>query len=55
MQAGDPRGPGPVTLGVRSALLSTDPQLTERQKQVLIEIYESFRNESQPPAAWRRK
>jgi hypothetical protein len=32
---------------VRSALL-TDPQLTERQKQVLIEIYESFRNESQP-------
>ena len=26
----------------------TDPQLTERQKQVLIEIYESFRRESQP-------
>jgi transcriptional regulator with XRE-family HTH domain len=31
--------------GVRSALL-TDPQLTERQKQVLIEIYESFRREN---------
>ena len=37
----------PGDSGVRSALL-TDPQLTERQKQVLIEIYESFRNESQP-------
>ena len=36
-----------IAKGVRSALL-TDPQLTERQKQVLIEIYESFRNESQP-------
>ena len=31
--------------GVRSALLA-DPQLTERQKQVLIEIYESFRREN---------
>src|ERR1700741_2836567 len=30
--------------GVRSALLA-DPQLSERQKQVLIEIYESFRKE----------
>ena len=30
--------------GVRSALLA-DPQLSERQKQVLIEIYESFRRE----------
>jgi transcriptional regulator with XRE-family HTH domain len=36
----------PGDSGVRSALL-TDPQLTERQKQVLIEIYESFRRESQ--------
>jgi transcriptional regulator with XRE-family HTH domain len=31
--------------GVRSALLA-DPELTERQKQVLIEIYESFRREN---------
>jgi transcriptional regulator with XRE-family HTH domain len=40
----------PADSGVRSALL-TDPQLTERQKQVLIEIYESFRRESTPPTA----
>jgi transcriptional regulator with XRE-family HTH domain len=41
----------PGDSGVRSALL-TDPQLTERQKQVLIEIYESFRKESlKPPTA----
>jgi transcriptional regulator with XRE-family HTH domain len=41
----------PGDSGVRSALL-TDPHLTERQKQVLIEIYESFRKESkQPPTA----
>jgi transcriptional regulator with XRE-family HTH domain len=39
----------PADSGVRSALL-TDPHLTERQKQVLIEIYESFRRESQPSA-----
>jgi len=38
----------PGDSGVRSALL-TDPQLTERQKQVLVEIYESFRKESQKP------
>src|ERR1700731_302825 len=38
----------PGDSGVRSSLL-TDPQLTERQKQVLIEIYESFRKESQKP------
>ena len=38
----------PGDSGVRSALL-TDPQLTERQKQVLVEIYESFRRESQKP------
>jgi transcriptional regulator with XRE-family HTH domain len=37
----------PGDSGVRAALL-TDPQLTERQKQVLVEIYESFRKESQP-------
>ena len=37
----------PADSGVRSALL-TDPQLSERQKQVLIEIYESFRKENQP-------
>ena len=30
--------------GVRTAVLS-DPELTERQKQMLLEIYESFRNE----------
>jgi transcriptional regulator with XRE-family HTH domain len=35
----------PADSGVRSALL-TDPHLSERQKQVLIEIYESFRRES---------
>jgi transcriptional regulator with XRE-family HTH domain len=39
----------PGDSGVRAALL-TDPQLTERQKQVLIEIYESFRKESEPQA-----
>jgi transcriptional regulator with XRE-family HTH domain len=31
--------------GVRAAVLS-DPELTERQKQMLLEIYDSFRNES---------
>src|SRR2546425_7855705 len=30
--------------GVRAAVLA-DPELTERQKQVLLEIYESFRKE----------
>ena len=35
----------PADSGVRSALL-TDPSLSERQKQVLIEIYESFRKEN---------
>jgi transcriptional regulator with XRE-family HTH domain len=35
----------PADSGVRSALL-TDPDLSERQKQVLIEIYESFRKEN---------
>lgn len=39
----------PADSGVRSALL-TDPQLTERQKQVLLEIYESFRREAEPSA-----
>jgi transcriptional regulator with XRE-family HTH domain len=35
----------PADSGVRSALL-TDPDLSERQKQVLMEIYESFRKEN---------
>ena len=35
----------PADSGARSALLA-DPQLSERQKQVLIEIYESFRREN---------
>ena len=35
----------PADSGVRSALL-TDPELSERQKQVLLEIYESFRKEN---------
>jgi transcriptional regulator with XRE-family HTH domain len=35
----------PADSGVRSALLA-DPDLAERQKQVLIEIYESFRREN---------
>jgi transcriptional regulator with XRE-family HTH domain len=35
----------PADSGVRSALLA-DPDLAERQKQVLIEIYESFRKEN---------
>src|SRR6266568_4923152 len=40
----------PADSGVRSALLA-DPQLSERQKQVLIEIYESFRRENAATAA----
>jgi transcriptional regulator with XRE-family HTH domain len=35
----------PADTGVRSALLA-DGELSERQKQVLIEIYESFRKEN---------
>ena len=35
----------PADSGARSALLA-DPNLAERQKQVLIEIYESFRREN---------
>ena len=35
----------PSDSGVRSALLA-DPELSERQKQVLLEIYESFRKEN---------
>jgi len=34
----------PADAGVRAAVL-TDPALTERQKQILLEIYESFRGE----------
>ncbi len=44
----------PADSGVRSALLA-DPQLNERQKQVLIEIYESFRKENaaqEAPQTW---
>jgi len=40
----------PADSGVRSALLA-DPSLSERQKQVLIEIYESFRKEGGVAAA----
>jgi transcriptional regulator with XRE-family HTH domain len=40
----------PADSGVRSALLA-DPELSERQKQVLIEIYESFRKENLAAAA----
>jgi transcriptional regulator with XRE-family HTH domain len=40
----------PADSGVRSALLA-DPELSERQKQVLIEIYESFRKENVAAAA----
>ena len=40
----------PPDSGVRAAVLSA-PELTERQKQVLLEIYDSFRREAavQPP------
>jgi transcriptional regulator with XRE-family HTH domain len=40
----------PADSGVRSALLA-DPDLNERQKQVLLEIYESFRKENAALAA----
>jgi transcriptional regulator with XRE-family HTH domain len=39
----------PADSGVRSALLA-DPELSERQKQVLMEIYESFRKENSAAA-----
>jgi len=44
VQAGilDDRPPGP---GVNEAVLG-DPDLTERQKQMLLEVYESFREEN---------
>jgi transcriptional regulator with XRE-family HTH domain len=44
VQAGflEDRPPGP---GVRDAVLA-DPELTERQKQMLIEVYDSFRRET---------
>src|SRR6202522_4644374 len=38
----------PSDTGVRAAVL-TDPALTERQKQILLEIYESFRTEPAAP------
>jgi transcriptional regulator with XRE-family HTH domain len=37
----------PEGAGIRDAVLA-DPELTERQKQILIELYESFRNEAAP-------
>jgi len=37
----------PEGAGIRDAVLA-DPELTERQKQILIELYESFRNEATP-------
>src|SRR5580700_10464872 len=40
----------PADSGVRSAVLA-DPGLTERQKQILLEIYESFRTETAAPDA----
>ena len=40
----------PADSGVRSAVLA-DPGLSERQKQILLEIYESFRTESADPEA----
>jgi transcriptional regulator with XRE-family HTH domain len=40
----------PADSGVRSALMA-DPELSERQKQVLMEIYESFRRENAAAAA----
>ena len=43
----------PADSGVRSALLA-DPELSERQKQVLIEIYESFRKENTAAAEAQR-
>jgi transcriptional regulator with XRE-family HTH domain len=39
----------PEGTGVRDAVLA-DAELTERQKQVLIELYESFRKEPAAPA-----
>jgi transcriptional regulator with XRE-family HTH domain len=42
----------PADSGVRSALLA-DPELSERQKQVLLEIYESFRKENAAAAEAR--
>ena len=49
VQAGflEDRGPGSQ---VRDAVL-TDPELTERQKQMLLEVYESFRKQSAAAAA----
>jgi transcriptional regulator with XRE-family HTH domain len=35
----------PLGPGIRDAVL-TDPELTERQKQMLLEVYESFRKEA---------
>ncbi len=40
----------PADSGVRSAVLA-DPGLSERQKQIVLEIYESFRTETAGPEA----
>jgi transcriptional regulator with XRE-family HTH domain len=39
----------PADSGVRAAVLA-DPGLSERQKQIVLEIYESFRTETAGPA-----
>src|ERR1700723_2865268 len=44
VQAGFLEAPPPASM-VREAIL-TDPEITERQRQMLIEIYESFRRET---------
>ena len=43
----------PSGTGVRDAVLA-DPELTERQKQMLLEVYESFRKESASAGQSRR-
>ncbi len=50
VQAGILEDRPPDSGGVRAAVLA-DPQLAERQKQVLLEIYESFRRETAGHAA----
>ena len=51
VQAGflEDRPPGPA---VRDAVLA-DPELTERQKQMLLEVYDSFRKEAASPGTRR--
>jgi transcriptional regulator with XRE-family HTH domain len=47
VQAGFLEDRPPGGPGVRDAVLA-DPELTERQKQMLLEVYESFRREPAP-------